>query len=195
MVGVGIDLKQDESKVAVNTAELNHILDKTISFINNCDNKVSILLGIYGIFLTILFTSYGFLNVVAIIKSAIASKLGKLFIACMVFFLVLACYGIVRLIMALTAKTDSPIEIKDETIELDSNIYFEHIIKNKSYYSYKQKIIQCSLEDYKNDLISQIYLNSKICSRKYRHYKYGMLSSFVGIFAFMFLWGIGALIY
>ena len=45
------------------------ILDRTIGFVRNCDNKASIFLGTFGVILTIVLTTDGLDNLMSIVQA------------------------------------------------------------------------------------------------------------------------------
>jgi hypothetical protein len=86
-------------------------------------------------------------------------------------------------------KKDSP------SLELDSKIFFANIVKNKTYEKYKKKLLSLDEKDFLNDLISQIYINSNICTTKFNRYNKGLKLSFIGYGAFIILWAVGSYLY
>lgn len=171
-------------------------LDRTIGFINNCDNKTSIILGINGVMITILLSNEGVIELKNIMKSAITE--GTVFSAIYLIILFLALaklfYGIFKLLMVLFANTDCG-DINQEDLECDSKIFFGSICKNSEFKQYKEKLLNLTEEDYMNDIISQIYINSVICNKKFDNYKVGMKASIIGFLSFVFIWGLGVIIY
>lgn len=71
--------------------------------------------------------------------------------------------------MVLIAKIDCT-EMKEESLELDSKVYFENISKNNTYKGYKEKLYSLDEVSLMNDLTSQIYINSCICTAKFKRY-------------------------
>lgn len=170
-------------------------LDRIIGFINNCDNKTSIILGIHGVMITILLSSEGISELKNIIDSAIINCTGfsTMYIMLLVIAFAVFGYGIFKLVMVLFANTncgDGQVEL-----ECDSKIFFGSIGKNSKYNLYKEKLLTLTEEDYMNDIISQIYINSIICNKKFDNYKAGMKASIIGFLSVVFIWGIGVVIY
>ena len=64
------------------------------------------------------------------------------------------------------------------------------------YSTFKQDITGTGIASYDEieDLLSQIYINAHICTVKYKHYRKGVISSFIGIFGVIVLYGIGFLL-
>lgn len=172
------------------------ILNRTIEFVKNCDSKATGVLGIFGVLLTILFSSDGVKDLKGVIKAAINSgtSCGILYI----FFLACAgvglAFGIAKLLQVLFPKIECT-ELQQENLELDSKIFFGHICKNPTYVIYKDKMMKLDEEEYLNDIISQIYLNSLICDRKYKNFKIGVIVALIGFLSFLVFWGIGKTIY
>lgn len=169
------------------------ILDRTIDFIRNCENKASIFLGAFGVILTILLTTEGIDNLRAIIHAAIAQLTfcNILYLLMFSAFAGMMIYGLSQIIKVLGVNIDPP---KEEGLDTDSKIFFEHISKNK-YRDYKKKLFNLSDEEFLSDITSQIYINSCICSDKYKYYKSGLKWTIVGFCGFLALWIIGIIIY
>ncbi|WP_097026356.1 Pycsar system effector family protein [Clostridium peptidivorans] len=184
------NLKKIEKDDAIN------ILDRTIGFVTNCDSKASVLLGVFGVLLTILFSSDGVTELKSIIKIAISAGTwyGVLYCVILVFTSIVFYFGIVKLLQVLFPKIDCD-ELKQEDLELNSNIFFGGICKNSTYKQYKDKMMKCNQDEYLNDIISQIYLNSVICDRKYKNFKIGVVVALIGFLSFIAVWGIGIIVY
>ena len=75
-----------------------------------------------------------------------------------------------------------------------SSFYYFGSIANSDYDSFKQKLLNESEDDEIEDLLSQIYINSKICSVKFKFYREGIVYSFSGIVALILLYVIGFLL-
>lgn len=172
------------------------ILDRTIGFIENCDNKASIMLGIFAAIVALVFSTDGVVEIkrivtIAIINKSFCSVLFLLFWG--ISFLTLII-GIYYFISTLTAKIDCA-DMVEENLELDSKIFFRNIAKNNTYIQYKAKLLGLSDIDLLNDLISQIYINSCICSKKFDKYALGLKLSTIGYGAFLVIWAIGSYMY
>ncbi|MDR2790907.1 MAG: DUF5706 domain-containing protein [Campylobacteraceae bacterium] len=169
--------------------ELFGMLDRVIGFIRNCDNKVAVSFAFYGVILTIIFTNDGVEN----IKNIVSALIDKHCAAGVIFTVLLACgilafsFGIYKMIKVLQPRTDT---YKEDGLDTDSKIFFEHIAK-LPYKQYKKQLLSSSNDEFLNDLISQIYINSKIADEKYKYYKSGLIISIRGFIVFMILWGIG----
>lgn len=176
----------------VDKADALDILDRTIDFVRNCDNKASIFLGTFGVILTIVLTTEGLNNLMLIVRAAIAKKTfcNALYLLMMAGFIIAMVFGLSQIIKVLGVKIDSSAE---EGLDGDSKIFFEHIQKN-NYSAYKEKLLGITEEIFLNDVISQIYINSCICHDKYKNYKCGLKWTLIGFCGFSILWIIGAVI-
>jgi hypothetical protein len=172
------------------------ILDRTIGFVNNCDSKTSATLGIFGVLLTILFSGEGVKELKSIIKVAITTGTWSGISYCIILTCVaiVFTFGIFKLLQVLFPKVDCN-DLKQEDIELDSRMFFRGICNNSTYNQYKDKFMNCSDNEYLNDIISQIYLNAVICDRKFKNYKIGVVVAIIGFLSFLVLWGIGIIVY
>lgn len=172
------------------------ILDRTIGFVNNCDSKTSIMLGIFGVLLTIIFSGDGVADLKNIFTTAIS--FGKLID--IIYCIILVCtvlgfiFGILKLFQVLFPKIEFD-DLKQDDIELDSKIFFNCISKNVSYKEYKEKMMNYSEDEHLNDIISQIYSNSIICSRKFNNHKIGLVIASCSFLGFLIMWGIGIIVY
>ena len=187
-------LKEEIEERVIDKADAIDVLDRTIDFVRNCDNKASILLGIFGVVFTIILTADG-INNLADIFSAAATQMSfckAIYLTLMAAAIVVIIFGLSQIIRVLNARVDFS---KKEGIDNDSKIFFEHIRKNTSYLAYKTKLLNMTDEEFLNDITSQIYINSCICSDKYKNYKRGLTWSIVGFAAFIVLWAVGIIIF
>ncbi len=192
---MGSSEKTRKNESCISKKDAIDILDRIIGFINSCDNKASIILGVLGVILTIIFLSDGIKE----LKNRIQWTIQAVNIFNVIYLFILFCsflilfYGIYKLVIVLRAKIDC-LEFKQEQLDLDSKIFFNDISRNKTYKEYKQKLQKLNEDDMFNDIISQIYINSKICKTKYDNYNIGLSASIFGLFLFMLTWGIGVYI-
>lgn len=157
--------------------ELNQNLERIIGFIGNCDNKASILLGFNGILMGILL-SCDFIEICS--NSSFDSCLLTIFLkATMCITIFMWSYGLYRLLKVLLPKTDCS-DFADGALELKSIIYFSGI-SSKSYTYYKNKVLSMDDNQYLNDIASQVYLNAKICTEKFKNLRLGLIFSSIGI--------------
>ena len=110
-----------------------------------------------------------------------------LFIFMLIFLVSAICFiiGLYFLSKALMAKITNNEDRK-------SNIFFGHIASNRNQQAYLNRLEATNLNKYIEDLVSQIYINSKICEQKFKNYNKGVKISwykhyfFIGFVALHF---------
>lgn len=186
----------EESKSVLAEEEAKDILDRTIGFVNNCDSKASIMLGITGVIFTIIFTSEGLTEISNLIKIIVEFKsfCDVLFFLLGLVSVIMLFYGIGLLIAALIAKIDCN-DYEQEGLDLASSIYFGNIADCKTFQDYRNRFSNANQESYLNDLLSQIYLNSCICKKKFQRYNQGLIYFIYGLSLFLLTIIAGIIIY
>lgn len=171
-------------------------LERVDGWINSCDAKAGILFAVIGVLLTIMFTGDG---VKALYNLATKIFTPKSFCTILyIIFLVLSIitlgYGFWELICTLTANTD--IHNRSENmLETNSLIFFGSISSRNAYQTFHDEFTTCDKEAYLNDLLSQLYINSKIADKKYKKYNIGLKCSMGGFFSFIIIFLIGLYLY
>lgn len=159
-------------------------LNNINEWIRNCDTKVSIVLGIYGVVLSLLFTS-DFKNYV---YKIVYSSLSVITIFNITFFIVfvLLCSvficGLYRLISVLIPKID---------LTYSSTMFFAGVSTYDSCEDYKNAVNQLLDEDIENDYLQQIYAAARICSTKFRNQKKGLEFTLLSILVFIIWYIVG----
>ena len=160
-------------------------LERVILWITNCDNKVSYLLTLQGIVLTVIFTSnysgalletlsykFSFVNFgwKSILKFLEGLSLYAFFITVFISF-----YNAYR---TLRARLDPKI-FSESNLETNSVLFFESIA-NKKFTDFI--LAQGNLDEAQlnNDIDSQVFINSKICQLKFKHYNLALKYSKFG---------------
>ncbi|WP_156286197.1 hypothetical protein [Oceanivirga salmonicida] len=151
-------------------------LDRNINFIMSCDNKASILITFIGIVLTITLTS----DIIIKIKKMIIGISGCKIIYLVSLFIsgILICCGIYNTISVLVARVAVCEENK-------SKLFFRDIGKYISSDKYVNDFIHFEKEEILEDLINQIYVNSKISIEKYKKYNKGLKCTISGLMIFI----------
>lgn len=75
-----------------------------------------------------------------------------------------------------------------------SLIFFSSIAQHSTLLSYKQHLEKCETTQLNDDLISQIYICSIICDKKFKYYKRGLLLASIGSLLFVTLFVIGLIV-
>lgn len=157
----------------VNNAK--YILDSTKEWINNVDIKISILIAFMGVVL-----GYILIDSNTDIMQKIINSIETRDITCIKILkgiCVICLYGstifsIIKLTYALKGKINIK-DFKESGVTLNSLIFYGSI-SNKNYEDFKNNMINQTKESNFNDLLSQIYINSKICNSKFKNYNNGL---------------------
>ena len=168
-------------------------LERNLGFISNCDNKASIVLTAVGVLLTIILTSEGLASIKDILKKSLSQITFLNFIYMFVFFssVIILLSGILFLISVLIARSG----ISETKGSKNSLIFFGGINSFNKITNYEKAIKKMDKKDLLDDLISQIYINSKIATKKYRRYNLGLKFTVIGFFLFIGVILLGHYIY
>lgn len=172
--------------------ELIGILERINGWIENCDSKVSTILGGIGVIAGILLATDYISKFISIFRfmCQIESVWSIIYLIISVGSICSLLYGSFLLVMVLFARTDEN-EFESRGLKTESLIYFSSIAKIKSLSEYHEKLTGYKHEQMTNDLISQIYICSLICDKKFALYKKGLLYILIGFFVFMIMTIIG----
>lgn len=176
---------------SVDRSELIERLDRLLDWIKSCDTKTSIVLAIIGIFLAI-FTTELSVNTIGVIFSQTIHHIdfaNILFLFCVAASCAAFVYGGYCLIRVLIPRLSKDASVY-EGIYTDSLYFFEAIAKN-DFREFKDKVTNRNEEDDNKDILSQIYINAKICTIKFAYYRKGIKFTFIGLTGMMLLYAIG----
>ena len=170
--------------------DLYYTLDKIHAWTENCDAKASIIIGSIGVVVTILLSSDYLNQIKTIVDTAIKyvadTKAHPYDVGSIVYLVVLLIASIILIIgcfylfRVLVPKT-KPSLYKQKGMTLKSLIFFHTISRHKSYERYKTNVANYNNETLLNDITSQIYVCSKICTMKFSNYKKGLAFSLIGL--------------
>lgn len=172
--------------------ELHNMLSLIKGWISNCDSKVSVLLSGIGVFTGIFLTSDYHDDLVNIAKFILETDIVILaIIACAyvcvsIGSLLALIYGYWILIKVIIAKIDLN-EFKSRGIYSNSLIFFSSIAQYATLAEYKKRLENCNKEQMELDIISQIYICSIICDRKFCLYNKGLRYSMIGLLVFIIM--------
>lgn len=171
-------------------------LDRINGWINSCDSKAGIVLALVGVLLTIIFTNDGMAEMYKVLQNIVSPKnfCTILYIGFLLVSIFVLCYGIARLIFTLIARIDSNV-YKEPGMITDSVLFFGKISNKASYQVFQSDILNMTKEEYLNDILSQIYINSKIANEKYVNYNKGIWWTIIGFIAFIAMFLIGIYLY
>lgn len=168
-------------------------LDRVNYWVSNCDTKVSYLLTLQTIILTVIFTSnYATCIIDTISYQFSFSDFGwKSFFRfleglSLYSFFVLIIFSLYNVYMTLRANLD-PKVFQENGLTTESVLFFE-TIANRSFLNFisdQQTTTNVNSNALDNDIDSQIFINSKICQLKFKHYnltlKYSSIGFIVGL--------------
>lgn len=151
-------------------------LDRINNWISNCDTKSSFILTLLGVVVTIILTSDFILEKLNVIFQSIRDNkewditmISLKYCIVFIMFLVMLyylSYSIYYLLNVLTANIDiNSIDKGNEKLKRDSNMFFV-TIASKQYDEFKED----STTNISEDICSQIYINSHICTTKFSNY-------------------------
>lgn len=163
-------------------------LERTDSWINSCDNKVSVLIGIWGVVLTILLATESIKGAYTFIIEILLNDVGiykGVFIASII--VILATYvNTLRLILgALFARIDSK-KYNQRGLSMISNLFFGSIAR-RDYLQYRKSFMDETDDCRLNDILSQVYISSAIASIKYKKYNDSLIWSLISALSTFFL--------
>lgn len=168
-------------------------LDRINSWISNCDSKSSILLALLGVFISTTFTTDFVFNALQKIlfqvfsywKTGIGSFsiLKTLIILSFIITIYSFLKAIFHLLKSLTAKTKSN-QTRDSDLLTSSLIHYGSI-QEKSFKDYKSSVLAETESNKLEDVLSQIYINSKRCQEKFDEYNKSLFLIKVGIILFI----------
>lgn len=171
---------------------LNHINN----WINNCDQKASILLAFLGVIVPLTFTTDLFtsriLSLIIPIKNYWINNEGSFnffnFICCsllaiLVYYVVMSIYFLFHVIYGRIDET----KYNQDGLEIESLFFFGSISKIK-FATFKDQINAATYNS-DNDILSQIYINSVIAQQKFTYYNKALknLASFLISFGIVFI--------
>lgn len=162
--------------------EASKTLERVNFWINNCDTKISFSLAFAGLLLGGFFSS-------SIITGSLSRLIEKItnidalkeyweikllegsILVLIAFVLCLIC-AVTFLFRAKKGSIDPSI-YKQSGLTTKSILFFG-TIANEQYQDFKQQYTTITPADLQNDYLSQVYINSKICQRKFHLYNKGV---------------------
>lgn len=168
---------------------LSERLDRVNRWIENCDQKIYILLAFIGACITVFFSSSVFFKARTVLVQPFYAYLNDNDAYCVDFRrlflfvgLIAICFFMGRmlyfLIKALTPNTITKDFLKkNPTLEGNSLLHFQ-TIAGMTFNEFESQADNDSEERYKRDLYSQIFINSNICDAKFENLKKGLRAMF-----------------
>jgi len=177
----GDDVVEGQQEPAVRDKDdLQYALDVVNSWLNNCDQKAGMLLAVLGVAITVLVTSdfmkelrtyiFGPFVEYWTTDSQLDFSLGRFTVFCLLVtangMLMTSCYYLFK---AITANTDYGKMRQNNPRMVGKSYLFFGSISGMTYDEFRSDRV-----DFKEDLKSQIYANSKIAVAKFRNYNKGL---------------------
>lgn len=170
-------------------------LERINFWISNCDTKISFSLAFAGILLGGFFSSSiitGSLKKLMkglkeIDKDTPYLKIQYLEITTVVLvvFIIFIIVSLTYLFRGKKGSIDTGV-YNEADLSKDSTLFFG-TIQNKSFIAFKNSVIGIKKDELVNDYLSQVYINSKICNRKFILYNKGVNWLIASTIAFIIL--------
>lgn len=171
-------MKKIEENTNQNNIEWNqYILELVNSWINNADSKISIACGISSVvFAVIAFGAENFLSKL---------HMDDVNISLMTLFYITVWIAGVTFLLGLWfyfwALNPSLLSAKNSIRKPQYSIFYDDISKFKNVDDYMGCALQATVQDVNKEILQEIYINSKICSKKIKRFKIGMWLSVIAI--------------
>ena len=183
-----------QNKTHKSLESLEQSLDRVNAWIGNCDQKAGFLLAIIGVLIAIIFSSDFSQSIVDTIVNPYREyirnpELNEFRLIRFIYFIfilisVIASFvSIIFALLSITAAIDIKIYKKDDCNSelVDNSLLFFGSISSKKYNDFREM----SDVSYEDDLKSQIFINSNICTRKFKRYNFSLISFIVMLSAFV----------
>ncbi|KGJ49813.1 hypothetical protein KD33_07710 [Clostridium sp. NCR] len=158
------------------------------TWIDNADSKISYVLTFIGVLFGF-FTGTKSSSNISVILEVIYSKgvssiaLNKLLLLLLfIIFIVTSIISMVNLCKALKGSIDIKV-YEQKGLATSSNISFQ-TISNSSYEDFSNSVNNETENDIIKDITSQIYINSKICTTKFKNYNKGLKFTIISVIIF-----------
>lgn len=169
----------------------NH--DRVMFWISNGDTKISFALAFIGVIASVAFANDKiglFINKhFDVLQNMTIKDLKVIYSILCLGVLVAFCAFIIRsiyfLFKGLLASTNTKIYNQDG-LETNSKLFWGTVTKS-SYLDFKKAISNMTEEEMINDMNSQTYIKSIICTKKFKNYNKGLKSLQIALFIFVIL--------
>lgn len=174
-------MKETEKNINPISIESNkYTLELVNGWINNADTKISIACGISSVVLAVI--AFGAENILGDLakNNGLNGYVMPLFVlafavACITFLVSLWYYFL--------ALNPSLISSKSEIEKPKYSIFYKDISKFANVDAYMECMKDVTEEEFNQELMREIYINSDICTKKMQRFKTGMWCSVISIFA------------
>lgn len=178
-----ITIRKDSSN-GITVDDHKYVFDLVNMWINNADSKVSTFCGLF----TIAFGVLAFLVESIVFKRVVSAQVFNPTI--MIPAILVICLGIIAFLLSLfycfktispnlKGKSDETGESKDTVSKY--SIFYGDIDRFDKKEEYIRVCDQCSMDDYRKNLIEEIHINSGICTKKMKNFRKGIWISFAAL--------------
>ena len=182
--GMQKDTKQDDKMATEDCSEQIEQNKATLDLVNGwivaADTKVSIFCGVFSaVFAVIVYFADRVLSDRTLIEGQQYTCWNKI-------SMIVACVAILAFLLSLlfTVLTVSPKLYKADKNRIgEYSIFYEEIADFKDDRSFSDCVKESTQADYNQEILNEIYLNSKVCSRKMKQFRISLWLSFASIIA------------
>ena len=181
-------VNRKHNKIAYSKDDAYKTLDITNMWIENVDSKISYALAFIGVLLGFIITEDKPIDVGNTVVD-IFNRIGMFLanpnsifnitieknILALILLTILTATAIISIIHLLIALKGSISldEYNEEGLTIESNIFWGSVSKKK-YKDFRREVTNINENDLINDITSQIFINSKICNKKFKNYNKGI---------------------
>jgi hypothetical protein len=175
--------------------EVLKTLERINFWINNCDTKISFALAFAGVIIAGFFSSSIITNkleklikeIFNIDSSTKIMEIVLLILSLLVIVIFITCMitAITTLFIALKGSVDTS-KFREPELTENSLIYFGSVA-NQPFQSFKHKAVTNTGGQIYNDYLSQVYINSKVCEKKFKLLNRGIKYLISSIYLFILL--------
>lgn len=155
-------------------------------WISNCDTKSSFVFAFLGVIITIIFTSSIGQDMMSVFNYeftpniTIESIINFLSLVSVILFIISSLATVILIYITLKGRVDIN-KFEGENLKRDSNVFCVTIADK----TFDEFITDCSGNNLKTDLDSQIYINSHIATKKFRYYNFSLICLIITFISFI----------
>jgi hypothetical protein len=185
---------EQETKKYMNKDDAIKTLEIVNMWINSFDTKTSIILTLCTVFISLFLSSeyIGLLKDIVIASLRDVNIFSCLYIIIILISLSFIIFGIGNLVAVIIPRKVSR---KKKISSDDSLMFYASIAKNKSVNEYQKKAEKYTQDNLFNDILFQIHSCARICNKKHKLQRYGIIFSAIGILILALLLVIGYVVY
>lgn len=160
-----------------------YVYDLVNRWIENADNKVSVSCGLFsGVFGVVIFLSERYIRLSELSVSNQCWELPyKVFLFASIFLMVIALFFYARAIIPSLKNTVNKREHENANRKLKDYPIFYRDIQDMSCDEFRRRMTQGTNAAFNDELIQEIWINSGICMKKIKRYKYAVILSLYAI--------------